>query len=115
MSSQLLSVVTKVYVLEGAIEATSPEETLAQFNTNVFGLLNVTRAFLPHMRARRSGAIAMMSSGGGWKGFPGVGLYCATKFAIEGIAEGWGGTAGHNSYNHRAGPLPHGTTRGIPT
>lgn len=75
------------YVLQGAIEAASPEETLAQFNTNVFGLLNVTRAFLPYMRERRSGVIALVSSGGGWRSFPGVGLYCSTKFAVEGIGE----------------------------
>ncbi|KAG8895573.1 hypothetical protein FRB99_000457, partial [Tulasnella sp. 403] len=45
------------YVLVGAIEENTPEETFAQFNTNVFGALNVTRAFLPHMRKRKSGTI----------------------------------------------------------
>jgi NAD(P)-dependent dehydrogenase (short-subunit alcohol dehydrogenase family) len=64
-----------------------PEETYQQFNTNVFGLLNVTRAFLPHMRARKSGVIVNIGSIGGWGGTAGAGLYCATKFALEGITE----------------------------
>jgi NAD(P)-dependent dehydrogenase (short-subunit alcohol dehydrogenase family) len=75
------------YVLQGAVEAASPDETLAQFNTNVFGVLNVTRAFLPHLRARRSGVIALISSLAGWVSYPGTGYYCATKFAIEGLGE----------------------------
>src|SRR5690606_11209498 len=75
------------YVLQGAVEAASPDETLAQFNTNVFGVPNVTRAFLPHLRARRSGVIALISSLAGWVSYPGTGYYCATKFAIEGLGE----------------------------
>ena len=57
------------------------------FATNVFGLLNVTRAVLPHMRKQRSGHIINMSSIGGYASYPGWGLYCATKFAVEGISE----------------------------
>eukprot|EP01097_Dermamoeba_algensis_P003865 TRINITY_DN261_c0_g1_i1.p1 TRINITY_DN261_c0_g1~~TRINITY_DN261_c0_g1_i1.p1 ORF type:complete len:286 (-),score=45.23 TRINITY_DN261_c0_g1_i1:180-1037(-) len=75
------------YVSQGAIEEVSPEETFRQFNTNVFGLMNVTRAFLPHMRERKSGCIVNIGSIGGWRGMAGCGLYCATKFALEGISE----------------------------
>jgi NADP-dependent 3-hydroxy acid dehydrogenase YdfG len=61
---------------------------MTQFNTNVFGLLYVTPwAFLPYVRERRSGVIALVSSGGGWRSFPGMGLYCSTKFTVEGIGE----------------------------
>src|SRR5262249_13690947 len=57
------------------------------FATNVFGLLNVTRAVLPYMRKRRSGHIINMSSIGGYASYPGWGVYCATKFAVEGLSE----------------------------
>ncbi|KAF7332923.1 Serine 3-dehydrogenase [Mycena venus] len=75
------------YILVGAIEESTPEETLEQFNTNVFGALNVTRAFLPYMRAKKSGTVVFMGSVGGWIGGPNVGLYCATKFTLRGISE----------------------------
>ncbi len=64
----------------------SPEETFKQFDTNVLGLLNVTRAVLPHMRARNSGTVVNISSIGGWRGLGGLGMYCTSKFAIEGIS-----------------------------
>ena len=57
------------------------------FATNVFGLLNVTRAVLPYMRKQRSGHIINMSSIGGYASYAGWGVYCATKFAVEGISE----------------------------
>jgi len=66
---------------------TSPEETQAQFATNVFGLLNTTRAIVPYMRAQRSGVVANFSSVGAWRGYAGVGLYCASKWAVSGISE----------------------------
>lgn len=75
------------YGLIGGIEETSAQETQAIFDINVFGLLNVTRAVLPHMRAAKSGHIINLSSvfgliaGGGW------GLYCGSKFAVEGLSE----------------------------
>ncbi|KAL6070229.1 Oxidoreductase BOA17 [Balamuthia mandrillaris] len=75
------------YTQTGALEEVTPEQTFAQFNTNVFGLLNVTRAFLPHMRERKAGVIALIGSMVGWVGYPGVGLYCASKFAVEGLGE----------------------------
>ncbi|KAK7459579.1 hypothetical protein VKT23_009561 [Stygiomarasmius scandens] len=55
------------YFLVGALEENSAEETLQQFNTNVFGALNVTRAFLPHMRERKYGTIVWAGSIVGWQ------------------------------------------------
>ncbi|KAG8902301.1 hypothetical protein FRB99_004640 [Tulasnella sp. 403] len=73
------------YVLFGAIEENSPEESLSEFNTNVLGALNVTRAFLPYMRERKSGRVFYIGSIAGWVGVPGAGLYCATKAALRGM------------------------------
>jgi short-subunit dehydrogenase len=73
--------------LLGAIEEASNSEISKVFETNVFGLLRVTRAVLPHMRQRRSGHIVNLSSIGGLIGIPGWGIYNATKFAVEGISE----------------------------
>jgi NAD(P)-dependent dehydrogenase (short-subunit alcohol dehydrogenase family) len=75
------------YGLLGAIEEASADETQRLFGTNVFGVLGVTRAVLPHMRRQRSGHIINLSSVGGYTGYPGWGVYGATKFAIEGISE----------------------------
>ena len=57
------------------------------FATNVFGVLNVTRAVLPEMRRQRSGHVINISSIGGYAAYIGWGTYGATKFAIEGITE----------------------------
>lgn len=70
-----------------AIEEGEDAEVRAMFETNVFGLASMTRAVLPGMRARRSGHIVNLSSVGGLIGFPGVGYYNATKFAVEGLSE----------------------------
>jgi short-subunit dehydrogenase len=75
------------YGLLGAIEESSAEEVEAVFRTNVFGLLNITRAVLPVMRQQRSGHIINMSSLGGYQASAGFGVYGATKFAVEGITE----------------------------
>ncbi|KAJ6555944.1 hypothetical protein B0H19DRAFT_1151607 [Mycena capillaripes] len=75
------------YLLVGAIEESTPEETLQQFNTNVLGALNVTRAILPYMRAKKSGTVVFMGSVGGWYGLLNAGLYCATKYALRGLSE----------------------------
>jgi NAD(P)-dependent dehydrogenase (short-subunit alcohol dehydrogenase family) len=75
------------YGLLGAIEEASAAEVEQVFATNVFGLLNVTRAVLPHMRAQRSGHVINMSSIGGYASSTGWGIYCATKFAVEAISE----------------------------
>jgi NAD(P)-dependent dehydrogenase (short-subunit alcohol dehydrogenase family) len=73
--------------LLGAIEEAADAEVRAVFDTNVFGLLAVTRAVLPVMRAQGSGRIVNMSSVGGFVSWPGWGVYCATKFAVEAITE----------------------------
>jgi NAD(P)-dependent dehydrogenase (short-subunit alcohol dehydrogenase family) len=75
------------YGVAGAIEEVSEAESMPMFETNVFGLLLVTRAFLPHLRKQRSGHILNLSSIGGLVASPGMGYYNATKFAVEGISE----------------------------
>jgi NADP-dependent 3-hydroxy acid dehydrogenase YdfG len=75
----------------GAIEEVSEAEYMPMFETNVFGLLRVTRAFLPHLRKQRSGHILNLSSIGGVVATPGVGFYNATKFAVEGLSEALAG------------------------
>jgi NAD(P)-dependent dehydrogenase (short-subunit alcohol dehydrogenase family) len=57
------------------------------YDTNVFGLLNVTRAVLPYMRSQRSGHVVNVSSIGGYRAAAGFGVYSSTKFAVEGITE----------------------------
>lgn len=75
------------YACQGTFEELTPKETQAQFDTNVFGLLNVTRAFLPYFRAQRYGVIANISSLGAWGGYAGVGMYTSSKWAVSGISE----------------------------
>ncbi len=74
------------YGLFGPLEVLDDADVRAQFDTNVFGLLAVTRAFLPAMRARRSGRIVNVSSVGGRMVFPLGGAYHATKFAVEAMS-----------------------------
>lgn len=73
--------------LIGAVEEASAAEIEAVFRTNVFGLLAVTRAVLPHMRKARSGRILNISSIGGYRGAAGFGVYGASKFAVEALSE----------------------------
>ena len=75
------------YGVAGAVEEVSEAEFMPMFETNVFGLLRVTRAFLPYLRKQRSGHILNLSSIGGVVASPGIGFYNATKFAVEGISE----------------------------
>ena len=75
------------YGLLGAVEESSASEVERMFQTNVFGVLNVTRAVLPEMRRQRSGHVINISSIGGYSAYQGWGTYGATKFAIEGITE----------------------------
>jgi NAD(P)-dependent dehydrogenase (short-subunit alcohol dehydrogenase family) len=70
-----------------AIEEGEDYEVRALFDTNVFGLVDVTRCVLPGMRARRSGHIVNVSSLGGLAAFGATGYYHATKFAVEGLSE----------------------------
>jgi len=75
------------YGLMGAVEEASADEVRRVYETNVFGLLNVTRAVLPQMRERRSGHVINISSIGGYRSAAGFGVYCSTKFAVEGLTE----------------------------
>ena len=71
----------------GPIEEVPEEEVQRQFDINVFGPLRVLRAVLPHLRERRSGHVLNITSIGGLRTFPGVGIYNASKFALEAIGE----------------------------
>ncbi|MBX9910803.1 MAG: SDR family NAD(P)-dependent oxidoreductase [Beijerinckiaceae bacterium] len=73
--------------LLGAVEEATGAEIEKLYKTNVFGLLNVTRAVLPHMRSARSGRVLNISSIGGYRSGAGFGVYCSTKFAVEGLSE----------------------------
>jgi NAD(P)-dependent dehydrogenase (short-subunit alcohol dehydrogenase family) len=71
----------------GAVEEVSDAEVRRVFDSNVFGLLNVTRAALPSMRKARAGHVINIGSVGGLLSRSGSGIYGATKFALEGISE----------------------------
>ncbi|CAA2110171.1 SDR family oxidoreductase [Variovorax paradoxus] len=73
--------------LFGVFEGFSREKVRQQFDVNVFGAMDVTRALLPHMRAHRAGTIVNVSSGAGVFGLPMISLYTASKFALEGFSE----------------------------
>jgi NAD(P)-dependent dehydrogenase (short-subunit alcohol dehydrogenase family) len=73
--------------LMGAVEEADDADVRRMYDTNVFGLLNVTRAVLPRMRAQKSGHIVNISSIGGYRSAAGFGVYCSTKFAVEGLTE----------------------------
>jgi NAD(P)-dependent dehydrogenase (short-subunit alcohol dehydrogenase family) len=71
----------------GVIEEFTDERARKQFDTNVFGVLNVQREVLPIMRKQRSGHVLQLSSISGIASYPFVGMYCATKHALEAISE----------------------------
>ena len=71
----------------GAFEETSIEQAQALFDTNVFGVIRMTKAVLPHMRARRSGLIVNVSSVQGFIPAPYSAIYSSTKHALEGLSE----------------------------
>ncbi|RYC65835.1 hypothetical protein CHU98_g407 [Xylaria longipes] len=75
------------YIMSGAVEELTQEETEHVFRTNFHGPMNITRALLPHLRAKGHGTLCFMSSQAGWHADPGASAYCATKFALEGAVE----------------------------
>jgi NAD(P)-dependent dehydrogenase (short-subunit alcohol dehydrogenase family) len=75
------------YAAGGFVEELPLDEWRQQFETNFFGLVEVTRAVLPHMRSRHSGTIINISSISGRMGFPGLAPYSASKHAVEGFSE----------------------------
>jgi len=75
------------YGMLGAFETSTSEQIQRQFNTNVFGLMETTRAVLPHFRDRQSGVIVNVASIGGRVAFPLYSLYHSTKWAVEGFSE----------------------------
>lgn len=75
------------YGHEGILEESPLEEMRRQFDVNVFGAVAVAKAFLPRFRERRSGFIVNVTSMGGMITMPGIGYYCGSKFALQGISE----------------------------
>jgi NAD(P)-dependent dehydrogenase (short-subunit alcohol dehydrogenase family) len=73
--------------LLGAVEEASDAEIRRVYETNVFGLIRLTQAVLPHLRQQHSGHVVNLSSIGGLVGLPGWGIYNSTKFAVEGLSE----------------------------
>lgn len=74
-------------ILRGFFEDLAEDEIRRVFDTNVFGAMAVTRAALPHLRARGRGRVVLVTSIGGRLGSPAVSAYCASKFALEGFGE----------------------------
>jgi NAD(P)-dependent dehydrogenase (short-subunit alcohol dehydrogenase family) len=77
----LLSLANSILEL---VNRSSYEDFVSSFETNVFGPIKVTRAVLPHMRARKSGTMVFISSLSGWVGHQFTGAYAGSKFALEG-------------------------------
>lgn len=78
------------YGLVGLAEAVTVEQAQRIMNTNFFGSVRVNRAVLPYMRRQRSGLLMHISSGAGRVVLPSAGFYCASKFALEALAESYG-------------------------
>lgn len=76
------------YGATGIFEKSAPEDIYNQFNTNVFGLMQMTREMLPHFREKRSGVIINVSSVAGLVTFPMYSVYNSSKWAVEGFTEG---------------------------
>src|SRR5258708_8521861 len=77
------------YVVSGLAEAVTIEQAQRLMDTNFFGPVRVNRAVLPHMRRQRSGVLMHISSGAGRIIAPSMGFYCASKFALEALAEAY--------------------------
>lgn len=83
------------YGLAGAAEEVSDAELRQQMETNFFGLVAVTQAALPFMRAQRRGHVINVASVAGFKGIVGMSMYSASKFAVEGFSEGLAAEVAH--------------------
>jgi NAD(P)-dependent dehydrogenase (short-subunit alcohol dehydrogenase family) len=77
------------YFVSGLAEAVTTEQAQRLMDANFFGPVRVNRAVLPHMRRQRSGMLMHISSGAGRVVLPSMGLYCASKFALEALAEAY--------------------------
>jgi NAD(P)-dependent dehydrogenase (short-subunit alcohol dehydrogenase family) len=77
------------YYLSGLEEAVTTEQAQRLMDTNFLGPVRVNRAVLPHMRRQRSGVLIHVSSGAGRVVIPSAGFYCASKFALEALAEAY--------------------------
>jgi NAD(P)-dependent dehydrogenase (short-subunit alcohol dehydrogenase family) len=75
------------YGQQGLFEAISAEKIRNQFEVNVFGLMDVTHAILPHFRSRKQGTLVNVTSGAGRVTVPLISVYAASKFAVEGFSE----------------------------
>ncbi|WP_294297393.1 SDR family oxidoreductase [uncultured Chryseobacterium sp.] len=75
------------YGLLGSLEAYTDEQIVQQINTNLLGVIRVTKEFIPHFRKKKSGLFISTTSMGGFMGFPLHSIYHATKFGIEGWSE----------------------------
>lgn len=87
------------YGFLAAVEETSDTEVREMFGVQVFGAWNVLRAAIPHLRQARSGHIVNVSSILGLTAFPGWGLYCAGKFALNGLTEALAGEMADHGVN----------------
>jgi NAD(P)-dependent dehydrogenase (short-subunit alcohol dehydrogenase family) len=85
--------------LLGAVEEPADQQIHDQFETNVFGVINVLRGVLPTMRSQRSGHIINVTSGLAFFAFPSYGYYSATKFAVNGLSEALAQEVAHHNIN----------------
>ncbi|WP_026701984.1 SDR family NAD(P)-dependent oxidoreductase [Salibacterium aidingense] len=75
------------YCQAGMVEGVTDQQWREQFDVNFFGVVSLTKALLPMFRSQRSGSIINISSVSGFLGFPGMGAYAGSKFALEGFSE----------------------------
>jgi len=73
------------YMGLGTLEDTTHEKWVEQYDTNVFGVIDVTTAFMPHFRAKKEGIVLFIGSLAGWYGDAAAGPYCSSKFALQGL------------------------------
>ncbi|WP_293946967.1 MULTISPECIES: SDR family oxidoreductase [unclassified Sphingobacterium] len=76
------------YGLIGPLEALTDEQIMSQVHTNLLGVINITRAFVPYFRERKNGRFINITSTFGLLGYPTCSIYNATKFAVDGFSEG---------------------------